>query len=386
MKIVKKRKLHRFHPYIILKIVKKTIQNRKTKLFPFQDHCLEWIKYRRQENKSSIIIPSETGTGKTLIAFAHCEDFGWNSLWIVPNMVIGHHKDELKKHFNKNPRNNTIIGFTEFSRISPTNPIFSHKYKTIVLDEIHLIKKYTNLSKNLKKLKTQFFIGLSASTDFFDFTDIPIFINLDETTQIYKQCAMKFEDIPIQQIKCLLSVNDREAYIKQQTSISTSKCAMAKVNHMREWLSNNRVDILIEYLKKNKCFDISIKMVIFSDFNSTLLKLCLLLPVGSFMRLDTAISVKKRHAFIQKFETSSNIKFLLCNRKIGGVGIDLGFVDIVFLAEVAYNQSETNQAIGRMQRIGQKPQNLDKQLIFEFLYENSCESNIAQSKIPFKMK
>ncbi len=380
MKIIKKRRLHRFHPYI--KYTKKQKSNNKEikiTLYPFQETCIEWIKTKRHEMIKSTLVPLGTGLGKTPIGLIHCQNFEWNSLWIIPTNLISHHKNEVLKLFGKPIKNNKFVGFNEFSRMESTNPIFFHKFNTIVLDEIHLIKKYTKLSKNLKYLQSKFFIGLSASLEGFDITDIPPFIYLDETKDIYNKSSIKFEPIIAKQMKTQLSINDREAYnqlLKQQNS----KCAMVNVNHVREWLSNNRCDILVEFINQIK---IPIKLIIFSDFNSTLLKLSFKLEKGTYMRLDTSIPVKKRDLFIKNFENQLNMRTLLINRKIGGIGMDLGFVDIVILSEVAYHQSETYQAIGRMQRIGQTPQNLGKQLLFEFLYENTCESNISQSKIPF---
>ncbi len=379
MKIIKRRILYRFHPYI--RLVKRIIfykSNLKTKLYPFQELCLEWIKFRRKYTKA-VIIPSGTGTGKTLIAHTHCEQYNGNALWICPQNLIEHHKNEITKHFSKEIKNIKFIGFFDFVRLDANDPIIKHKYNTIVLDEIHLIKKNTKFAKLLYYLRYDFLIGLSASIGGFIFDDLNVFQNLDIKTDIFNCITTKFKKLEIKQIKLQLNPNEIKIYNQTIDSISHLKSTSAKLNHLREWLSNHRIDLVLNFLQSYN--HDNIKIVLFSDFNSTLLTLSFLLPPKTFIRIDPSISLKKRNQALKNFETNPNLKYLLYNRKLGGTGIDLGFVAIEVLLEPTYHQDETDQVAGRLQRLGQSPINSNEQFIYEFQYENSCEGKIANSKI-----
>lgn len=380
MKIIKKRKLNRFHPYRkIIKKQKKYRNTLKTQLYPFQELCLDWKKFKKnQVDKKAIIVPSPTGTGKTLIAFVFCQEYKWNSLWICPNNVIDHHKNELLKHFYPSKKSIKIIGFSEFARLNLHDSIFKHKYTTLVLDEIHLIKKNTKVSELLLFLKYDFAIGLSASVIDcgFQFQDLHPFRNILKE-DIYTNNSTRFKKIDIQTIKLQLNQNELKLYQMQIESLKELKSVNAKLNHIREWLSNQRIDIVMNFIETIK--KKSSKIVFFSDFNSLLLNLSLGLEQGTFVRIDSSISLKKRDAALKRFETNSKLKYLLYSRKLGGVGIDIGFVSVLVLLEPAYNQDQTDQLTGRIQRLGQNPN--QEQFIYEFQYENSCEGKIAQSKI-----
>lgn len=394
MKVQKKRILCRFHPYkrfIIIHKKKNSLKNEfKTTLFPHQDFCCDWMERRRNSKETTAIINAlPTGHGKTFTVLMHAYKIGGFTLIICPDSLVSHHKNELTKHFN-HFRNIKIISFSQFSKmnLSVDRNIFQKMYKTLIVDEIHLIKKNTKLSHNLSLLRCHFVIGLSATPDDHNF---PLFANIDDKKDIFRaqKTDFTFKKINIKRICFTMTQEEKNAcnaIITEQNSQLTKKnnpkSATKQCNILREWYSNTRLDSLLFYLQENQFAQRKIKIVIFSEFKSTLLALCIHIPERLRLKLDTSVKPANRDEVISKFEKEANIKFLLCTRKVAGIGIDLGFVDIMIMAEPVYDVRETVQMVGRLQRLGQTPQNLPEQHILEFMYSNSNEEDIANSKDP----
>lgn len=386
-KIKRQKQKTRYHPYYLYSKKRKYKQKvkikhaLKTKLMPFQDMCVCWLIYgSKTKNK---IIPLETGFGKTLISFQFANLNNWNCLCIAPVNVIPHHIDEMKKHFTSHVQtqicNGSFIKFLDmtfisdyvFQRLDKDSFLFKHSFNTIILDEIHtILNDKSKMWQHIKYLKYNNLIGLTAS---FHEEDI-LFMDYD----VYKlEYSMKRERKIQSSTKSLKLTKEEQILYNQQIDYSSKmiKHKKDRLNHMREWLSTFKIKYISSFM-----FPRLIKVIICSDFNSTLLQLSLHLPIHSFIKIDSDTKTNRRPKLLKRFETCSQIRFLLCNRKILGLGQDIGFADILIFMEPCLILDETKQMIGRLDRIGQQPMNLKEQQVLELFYEQTCEERIIQCK------
>ena len=83
--------------------------------------------------------------------------------------------------------------------------------------------------------------------------------------------------------------------------------------------------------------------------------------------------IEERNSIIQKFKTDSNSRVLLINLRCGGTGLNLVEANHVIIVEPYWNDSEQEQAINRIYRIGQKKD----VYIHKLIAENSIEKWIS---------
>ena len=92
-----------------------------------------------------------------------------------------------------------------------------------------------------------------------------------------------------------------------------------------------------------------------------------------FVELNGKIPVKARGELIRKFETNPGYKIFL-STEAGGSGLNLQIADTLINFELPWNPAKKNQRIGRIDRLGQKSNNLT---IINFITRNSIETQIA---------
>jgi SNF2 family DNA or RNA helicase len=117
------------------------------------------------------------------------------------------------------------------------------------------------------------------------------------------------------------------------------------------------------------------KIVIFSEWVTMLALIGKMLReegVG-FAQLTGQVAVKNRGKLIKKFEEDSNCKVFLSS-DAGGTGLNLQMADTVINFELPWNPAKKNQRIGRINRIGQKSENLT---VINFIAKKSIETRIA---------
>jgi len=96
-----------------------------------------------------------------------------------------------------------------------------------------------------------------------------------------------------------------------------------------------------------------------------------------FVELNGSIPVKKRGKLIKEFEDNPNVKVFL-STEAGGVGLNLQVADTVINFELPWNPAKKNQRIGRIDRLGQKSDNLT---VINFITKDSIEMKIASGLV-----
>ena len=92
-----------------------------------------------------------------------------------------------------------------------------------------------------------------------------------------------------------------------------------------------------------------------------------------FVELNGKIPVKSRGELIRKFEENPNYKIFL-STEAGGSGLNLQVADTLINFELPWNPAKKNQRIGRIDRLGQKSNQLT---VINLLTKNSIEEQIA---------
>ena len=117
------------------------------------------------------------------------------------------------------------------------------------------------------------------------------------------------------------------------------------------------------------------KIIIFSEWvkvHKLIGKLLRENQIG-FVELNGKIPVPSRGELIRKFESNPQYKVFL-STEAGGSGLNLQVADTLINFELPWNPAKKNQRIGRIDRLGQKNNNLT---IFNFITRNSIEQQIA---------
>ncbi|MEQ9299318.1 MAG: DEAD/DEAH box helicase [Cyclobacteriaceae bacterium] len=92
-----------------------------------------------------------------------------------------------------------------------------------------------------------------------------------------------------------------------------------------------------------------------------------------FVELNGRIPVKSRGELIRKFEENPNYKIFL-STEAGGSGLNLQVADTLINFELPWNPAKKNQRIGRIDRLGQKS---DQLTVINLITSNSIEQQIA---------
>jgi superfamily II DNA or RNA helicase len=383
MKVIKVRYKKRFHPYPRKK-PKPRLRKKKrpiTRLFPFQESFLHVADQKIQEKYTKFILVSAVGTGKTVMGCTFMQRNGWNGLFLTPDAVYDHILYQCHQHFPKhvkiNPTTNgfekydvTILSFSQFTRLDLEHSLFYHKFQTVIVDEIATISHKKSLLNHLKKVKSIYWLGLTGLTIHLETEKLPHF---DQHCFVYENKNIKLalpehrlisHDLP-QELKAKYN-----EIIDQQQAVTTTTALFL---HLRKLVSQYRVPFLVNKIKE---LAQPAKIVIFSEFNETLLSLQLHLHVP---KIDSSTPKHTRFQLLLDF-AKTDTGMLLCSRSIVGIGNDLGFVDVLIIAEPAYNRVDDLQLIGRITRLGQCPKHYPKQLVWQFLYLGSCEDKLYQCK------
>ncbi len=92
-----------------------------------------------------------------------------------------------------------------------------------------------------------------------------------------------------------------------------------------------------------------------------------------FVEFNGQIPVKSRGELIRKFENDPQYKIFL-STEAGGSGLNLQVADTLINFELPWNPAKKNQRIGRIDRLGQRSNNLT---IYNFITRNSIEQQIS---------
>ncbi len=138
-------------------------------------------------------------------------------------------------------------------------------------------------------------------------------------------------------------------------------------------LIDSKINKTIEIIKES--ITLSEKIIIFSQFTSSLDKLALTLEKSNYnyLRLDGSTTKTNRSKYVEQFQNKSGkYDVFLISLKAGGVGLNLTSARTAILFEPWWNPAVEEQAFARIDRIGQK----QTTKIYRLIYKDSIEEKI----------
>lgn len=143
-------------------------------------------------------------------------------------------------------------------------------------------------------------------------------------------------------------------------------------------LIDSKVDKTIEIVKES--IESNEKIIIFSQFTSSLDKLELSFEESNYLRLDGSTTKTNRNRYVEQFQdVNSGYDIFLISLKAGGVGLNLTSARTAILFEPWWNPAVEEQAFARIDRIGQEKTTK----IYRLIYKDSIEekiNNLVQQK------
>ena len=155
----------------------------------------------------------------------------------------------------------------------------------------------------------------------------------------------------------------------------TKKSIINKID-MKTWRSSTKIEGLVEELSHSRHHDHNIKSIVFSQFTQFLDLVQWRLNRTGFKcaKLYGSMSLEKRAAAIETFNTDPSVNVFLISLKAGGVALNLTEASQVFLLDPWWNGAVEAQAMDRVHRLGQtRPLK-----IMRLIVEDSIESRIIQ--------
>eukprot|EP00835_Amoeboradix_gromovi_P001306 NODE_57_length_25931_cov_0.351037.p2 type:complete len:742 gc:universal NODE_57_length_25931_cov_0.351037:22830-20605(-) len=204
-------------------------------------------------------------------------------------------------------------------------------------------------------------------------------------------CAIEYLDF--QNVKCptcfvLLTIDLEQDALEdnEQKEVTQSSKHPTKVGYlkksiinkidMKTWRSSTKIEALVEELTHSVNNDHNIKSIVFSQFTN-FLDLCQWrLNRAGFKcsKLYGSMSLEKRAAAIETFNTDPSVNVFLISLKAGGVALNLTEASQVFLLDPWWNGAVEHQAMDRVHRLGQtRPLR-----IIRLIIQDSIESRIIQ--------
>ncbi len=200
--------------------------------------------------------------------------------------------------------------------------------------------------------------------------DIPVEMHLEQALHhgsfargIASILAKKFiTPFDMQKVMLLLAkmrmVCDSTYLVDNETNISPKLSELKHILFEKLDIKNNKRKIL-NFSEWKKMINIIAKTLRNNDIG--------------FVELTGSVPVKKRGDLISEFEENENCRIFL-STEAGGTGLNLQVADTVINFELPWNPAKKNQRIGRIDRIGQRSDNLT---VINLITTNSIETKIA---------
>lgn len=129
----------------------------------------------------------------------------------------------------------------------------------------------------------------------------------------------------------------------------------------------DRLDELLEFYRSNRD-----KVVIFSAFRKVLEDVSLI--CGGCEQITGDVPAAERMRMIDRFKAKEGFSCLALQIEAGGQGLNLQFARVAILMEPQYKPSTENQAIARLQRMGQSR----KVIVHRMIAKDSVDEDLVQ--------
>ena len=291
-------------------------------------------------------------------------------------------KSLKKKHslvITGTPIENKLIdlySIAEFIRPGMLSPLWEFSYQHCYFDQVqkNKITGYYNLQHLKERMKSHLIRREKKEVvkQLRQITQLNVPVEMHPKQQEYHASyangiaqilAKKFKTpYDMQKLTMLLQsmrmVCDSTYLVDKETNFSPKMIELEDVLFEKLDLKNNQRKIIIfsEWKRMNHIIG---KMLNKNDI--------------SFVELSGNVPVKKRHLLIKEFEKNAQCRVFI-STEAGGSGLNLQVADTVINFELPWNPAKKNQRIGRIDRIGQKNENLT---VINFITRNSIEVKIA---------
>ena len=117
------------------------------------------------------------------------------------------------------------------------------------------------------------------------------------------------------------------------------------------------------------------KVVIFARFTSEIHEIKRAITKMDISCLVLDGSVKDKGSVIKEFQDNKDIKVIICQTQVGGVGITLTAASVIVFYSLTFSLIDYLQAVGRTHRIGQK----NRCLYISLITKNTVDENIQDA-------
>jgi len=238
---------------------------------------------------------------------------------------------------------NKITGYYNLQQLKERiSPILLRRTKKEVLKEIHKVTEITipvNLHPKQREYHSSFARGVAK-----------IIHKKFKTLYDWQRLNMLLQSMRM--------VCDSSFLVDQETNFSPKLIELKDILLEKLDLANNNRKILIfsEWTKMNHLIG---KLLLENNI--------------AFIELNGKVPIKKRQLLIDEFENNDKIQVFL-STEAGGTGLNLQVADTVINFELPWNPAKKNQRIGRIDRLGQKNENLT---VINLITKDSIEIKIA---------
>lgn len=365
-----------------------------TQLFKHQIQTIQWMKTR---NNGCLAL--EMGTGKTLcVLHQFVENFQHThiTLYVCPKSLINQIHSEFFKHIQQVEPHTVHIyhGHKRFINHKATfiittydtlvadlknhnNNIFDIPFKNIILDEAHIIKNHKTLKHiAVSKLSSHTFgnkwclTGTPIINSINDIHSLRKFLDNHSNLDIEQWKQQFFFFVPknaislpsITYIRAELKLLPIQQKLYKITNDNLELHHLAKITKLKQIAIHHNIhQPLFSHSNKTTYIQQTIefanthshKVIIFSQYNSILLKLHKFFN-NSLIFIGTT-NQHDRHDIIHKFTNTDYHNLLFINYQCGAVGLNLAnnHTTHIILIEPWWNHAIEQQAIDRVHRFGQ---------------------------------
>ena len=382
----------------------------QTQLLPYQEDAVKWCMNHEAE---CCILAYDMGLGKTVIACSVLTKKPMKTMILLPNSLLQQWNAELQKHtegfkiflYHGAKRRRMQSDFEAADIILTTPSVVAndirdgvHMLRSVkrwVIDEAHKLrnakgKVYQQLHAFAPFIRNKIFLTGTPICN--RVTDLISIICLSNVDHYNDQCVWKhtstrakiemldsiMPNILLRKTKDntiqlpAIHVHEHTLNIHSYEQKNTYNRfvgddeILRRILRMRQSLNNHR-----QLIETDEAKDIAVKMrkietilhtipstdkvIIFSNFTSLLKHMFDTLSVDkkSMCFYHGGLDMQTKSCVLDTFRTDANAKILLINLKAGSCGLNLVEANHVIMVEPYWNDSEYQQAINRVYRIGQ---------------------------------